>query len=219
MKINQSGFTLGQLAIVIVLLAGIAIGGTTFLKHQKQLEQTQKIAATLTEMKARVGATLLEQDQSATFGDAIKKADDSAAKADEALVQIKTLDQSLDPNKIQAATKIVTAVHDLMRYQRKLARTQVELVSLLDQAKTTVEGMGASTNALRAWEGHKQKINESRAELSEAGDLRLTALVQLVTATESAKDLFSAQALIDLPTYKNALETLKALKRKGQDDQ
>lgn len=219
MKINQSGFTLGQLTIVIVLLAGIAIGGTIFLKNKKQSEQTQKIEAMLIEMKARVGATLLEQDQSATFGDAIKNADDNAVKADEALVQLKTLDQSIDQNKVQAATKIVTAARDLMRYQRKLARTQMELVSLLDQAKTTVEGMGATTYSLRAWEGYKQKINESRAELSEAGDHRLAALVQLITATESAKDLFFAQALIDLPTYKNALETLKALKQKGQDEQ
>jgi nanoRNase/pAp phosphatase (c-di-AMP/oligoRNAs hydrolase) len=91
MKINQSGFTLGQLTIVIVLLAGIAIGGTIFLKNKKQSEQTQKIEAMLIEMKARVGATLLEQDQSATFGDAIKNADDNAVKADEALVQLKTL--------------------------------------------------------------------------------------------------------------------------------
>jgi hypothetical protein len=219
MKVNQSGFTLGQLVIVIVLLAGITMGGIIFLQHQKQSEQTQKIEAMLTEMKARVGTTLLEQDQSATFGDAIKKAEDNAAKADEALVQLKTLDQSLDPNKIQAATKIVTAVRDLMRYQRKLARTQVELVSLLGQAKTTVEGMGESTYALRAWEGYKQKIDESRAESSEAGDHRLAALVQLIIATESAKDLFSAQALIDLPTYKNALETLKALKQKSQNEQ
>lgn len=219
MKINQSGFTLGQLTIVIVLLAGIAIGGTIFLKNKKQSEQTQKIEATLTEMKARLETTLLEQDHSATFGDAIKKAEDNAAKADDALVQLKTLDQDLDPNKIQAATKIVSAVRDLMRYQRKLARTQVELVSLLDQAKNTVEGMGESTYALRAWESYKQKINNSQAELSEASDHRLAALAQLITTTESAKGLFSAQVLIDLPLYKNALETLKELKHKGQNAQ
>jgi Tfp pilus assembly protein PilE len=205
----QTGFTLGQLAIAVVVVAAIAVGGAAWHKRNNLRARIILIESFLVDSKERLNASMLDQDNSATLGDALKKYDDNAAKADEAIVELRKLGTEVGATHIEKAINILAAARNLMRYQRKLTTLHIQARSLMAEVDASVSLARQSNLAGDLVAQYRPRVEEVKNELDIAGKERLDALEQLLTATRVASTMFSSKALIDVSAYEALLNALR----------
>lgn len=199
----------------MALLAIVIVGGSFGYEKIKLNQITSQIETLLIDTKARVENSIsFDDDQNITYGDALKKLDESATRIDESIIELKKIDNSIGKEHQEKARAILLASRDLMRIQSRFVRLHLEGKGYTNQLEQLAEELtlsGSNSYSQSSLNVLRDKTSKWGLEMHDAGSQRILALSSLVGATVDAKNLFQEKSLINTGQYLATVHKLQEL--------